>query len=66
VQLEDDVRRGTCLLVQPVDVLGEQRPQPPLVLEVGQRACPALGVMSPNAWSRRISQARRRISGSLT
>jgi hypothetical protein len=50
--------------VQPVDVLGEQRPQPPLALEVGQRA--VFGVMSPNACSRRISQARRRISGSPT
>jgi hypothetical protein len=51
--------------VQAVDVLGEQRPQPALALEVDQGAVPALG-RAPGAVSRRMSQARRRMSGSAT
>ena len=64
VDLEHAVRRRAGRLVQPVDVLGDQREQPALALEVDQRAVPGVGPISPACRSRRISQARRRMSGS--
>ena len=63
VDLEHPRRVGPGRLVQPVDVLGDQRAQPALPLEVDQRAVAGVGLRSASCSSRRTSQDRRRISG---
>ena len=54
----DDARRvGAGLLVQPVDVLGDERVEPAAALEVDQRPVARVGLASPT-WARSGGSAR--------
>ena len=66
VDLDDPRRVGARLLVQPVDVLGDEQVEPPAALQVDQRRCPALGAADHIGEVRRFCHDRARSSGSDT